>query len=203
MMDEIQKNGPISCGISVTNEFKAYTSSSGIFLDKTGAKGSNHYVLVYGWGVDEKGNKYWLGRNSWGSSWGTNGTFKIAKGTNNLGIENLCYWGTLINTWTNDVRNRTIPASSEPTNKLSTKINYPLPPFLTSSKSVLTPRYCESSWAFSVIQMLRDRIHKTTKGRLNVDLSAQSLLNCGLGQCSSETDPFDAISYIHKYGIPE
>ncbi len=51
--------------------------------------------------------------------------------------------------------------------------------------------------------MLRDRIYQTRKGRLNVDFSVQALLNCGLGQCSAETDPFDAISYIHKYGIPE
>lgn len=69
MMDEIHKNGPIACGISVTNEFKAYSNATGIFEDKTGAKGTNHYVLVYGWGVDKK-TKYWLGRNSWGSVWG-------------------------------------------------------------------------------------------------------------------------------------
>ncbi len=85
-MDEIQMNGPITCGISVTNEFKSYTNTSGIFEDKSGAKGPSHYILVYGWGVDEKGNKFWLGRNSWGSFWGENGNFRILKGVNNLGI---------------------------------------------------------------------------------------------------------------------
>ncbi len=79
-------NGPISCGISVTNELKSYTNTTGIFEDKSGAKGANHYVLVYGWGVNEKGNKFWLARNSWGSFWGENGNFRISKGANNLGI---------------------------------------------------------------------------------------------------------------------
>lgn len=69
-------------------------------------------MLIYGWGVDEKNNKYWLGRNSWGSFWGDNGNFKLLKGVNNLGIENLCYWATVVDTWTNDVRNQTVPSTS-------------------------------------------------------------------------------------------
>lgn len=99
------------------------------------------------------------------------------------------------------MRNKTVP-SEDLSVKLSTKINYALPSYLTSSKSILTPRACESSWAFSIIQMFRDRIHKNSKGKLNVDFSAQALLNCGLGQCSTESDPFEALSYINKYGVP-
>ncbi|ETO07735.1 hypothetical protein RFI_29656 [Reticulomyxa filosa] len=34
------------------------------------------------------------GRNSWGTFWGNNGYFRIVKGTNNLGIEELCNWAT-------------------------------------------------------------------------------------------------------------
>ena len=66
----------------------------------------------------------------------------------------------------------------------------------------MTPSYCQSSWAFSLVQMLKDRTNLKTKGKLNVDFSVQALLNCGLGSCSTETDPFDALSYITKYGIP-
>ena len=80
--------------------------------DKTGSKGPNHYVLIYGWG-ESNGTKYWLGRNSWGSSWGENGNFKIIKGFNNLGLENLCYWGSPIDTWTTDMRNETVPQFSQ------------------------------------------------------------------------------------------
>ena len=55
--NEIGKSGPVVCGISATNEFKAYTK--GIFEDKSGANNHNHYVVVYGWG-EENGKKYWL-----------------------------------------------------------------------------------------------------------------------------------------------
>jgi len=43
---EIITNGPVICGISATNEFKAYTK--GIFEDKSGEFNHNHYVMVYG-----------------------------------------------------------------------------------------------------------------------------------------------------------
>jgi len=68
---------------------------------------------------------------------------------------------------------------------ISSKINYTIPNFLTSIKSTLTPKHCESSWAFSIVQMFRDRIYRNSKGKLNVDLSAQVLINCGLGHCST------------------
>ena len=146
-------------------------------------------MLIYGWGVDEKNNKYWLGRNSWGSFWGDNGNFKLLKGVNNLGIENLCYWGNVVDTWTNDVRNQTVPSSNQESfqhNNIfltSSKINYTIPNYLTSLKSTLTPKHCESSWAFSIVQMFRDRIYLRTKGKMNVDFSVQALINCGLGHC--------------------
>ena len=68
MATEIMSSGPIICGISATNEFKAY--SKGVFEDhKSGTYNHNHYVMVYGWG-EESGNKYWLIQNSYGPTWG-------------------------------------------------------------------------------------------------------------------------------------
>ena len=46
----------------------------------------DHVIEITGWGV-EKGHKYWVVRNSWGTWWGEGGWAKIIRGTNNLGIE--------------------------------------------------------------------------------------------------------------------
>lgn len=41
---------------------------------------------MIGWGV-ENNTQYWLITNSWNESWGENGTFRIIRGTNHVGIE--------------------------------------------------------------------------------------------------------------------
>lgn len=43
----------------------------------------NHGVTVIGYGT-EKGKDYWLIKNSWGSSWGSSGTMKLARNKNNM-----------------------------------------------------------------------------------------------------------------------
>jgi hypothetical protein len=40
-----------------------------------------------GYGASDKGEKYWIVQNSWGPSWGMNGTFMIKRGTDECGIE--------------------------------------------------------------------------------------------------------------------
>lgn len=83
MMNEIYQRGPVSCGISATDELVNYTG--GIFIDTTGAQDFNHEVSVLGWG-EENGTKYWIARNSWGSYWGEGGFFRIVRGVMNLAI---------------------------------------------------------------------------------------------------------------------
>lgn len=63
MMAEIQKRGPITCGVAVTKEFEEY--SGGIFHDTTGAEDIDHAISVAGWG-EQDGKPYWIVRNSWG-----------------------------------------------------------------------------------------------------------------------------------------
>jgi len=91
MMAEIKQRGPISCRQAVTKQF--FNHKGGIFKDSTGDTFARHATSIVGWGKSNKGQKYWIVRNSWGTYWGENGYFKIAKGVNNLGIEEECSWG--------------------------------------------------------------------------------------------------------------
>ena len=90
MMKEIYARGPITCAIAITQDFLDY--KNGIFKDSTGAATLDHAISVVGWGEDEDGTKYWIGRNSWGTYWGEKGWFRIIRGEDNLGIESTCTW---------------------------------------------------------------------------------------------------------------
>ena len=97
MMQEIYQRGPIACGIAATPELHNY--QGGIFEDKTNATDINHDISVVGYGV-EKGTKYWVVRNSWGTSWGESGFVRVVRGVNNMMIETDCAWATPVDTWT-------------------------------------------------------------------------------------------------------
>jgi cathepsin B len=44
-------------------------------------------VAFIGYGTDSSAGDYWLVKNSWNEQWGDSGTFKIARGTDECGIE--------------------------------------------------------------------------------------------------------------------
>jgi len=97
MKAELFKNGPISCGIHVSDAFVAYdpTKNNGIYSEPSGPfQRINHEISVTGYGYDtDLKQGYWWGRNSWGTYWGIGGFFKMAMGANGLKIENDCIAG--------------------------------------------------------------------------------------------------------------
>lgn len=53
---------------------------------------TNHAVIAVGWGeekVEETVTKYWIIKNSWGSSWGDAGYFKMKRGSDDCAIESM------------------------------------------------------------------------------------------------------------------
>ena len=77
---------PVSIALSAdTRYFQSY--SGGILDTPLCYTSLDHGVLIVGYG-EENGIKYWLVKNSWGTSWGVNGYIKIARSesTNDAGI---------------------------------------------------------------------------------------------------------------------
>lgn len=67
--------------------------SSGIIAPSSSADcdptSLDHALLIVGYATDSgSGQAYWIVKNSWNTSWGENGYFRIAKGTNACGIAN-------------------------------------------------------------------------------------------------------------------
>jgi len=76
--NDIYTNGPVETYFMVYEDFYYY--STGIYAPTTSSQVGYHAVKVIGWGVDS-GVNYWLVQNSWGTSWGMTGFFKIKAGT--------------------------------------------------------------------------------------------------------------------------
>jgi cathepsin C len=97
--EEIYRNGPVVLSFEPDEDFMFY--SDGIY--RSAKKNStlkkhidydqewervDHAVVAVGYG-DEAGQKYWLIQNSWGPDWGEDGYFRMARGTDESGIESI------------------------------------------------------------------------------------------------------------------
>jgi len=88
MQKEIMTNGPIQVAFKVYKSFMTY--KSGVYKKKfyEFLPEGGHAVKIVGWGT-ESGTDYWLVANSWNTSWGLKGFFKIARGGDQCGIETM------------------------------------------------------------------------------------------------------------------
>ncbi|XP_026728069.1 uncharacterized peptidase C1-like protein F26E4.3 [Trichoplusia ni] len=87
IMYDIMQSGPVQAVMTVYQDFFHYRD--GIYrrtrFGNNELKGL-HSVRIVGWG-EENGQKYWIVANSWGTEWGENGYFRIARGENESDIE--------------------------------------------------------------------------------------------------------------------
>ncbi|XP_065577934.1 dipeptidyl peptidase 1-like [Artemia franciscana] len=95
------EEGPLSISFEVYPDFMHY--SGGIYrhtqlIDKIYPfELTNHAVLLVGYGTEKStGEKYWIVKNSWGTSWGEDGYFRIARGVDEVGIESIAVEATPI-----------------------------------------------------------------------------------------------------------
>merc|ERR1712070_93363 len=89
--DDKIKAASATMAFTVYEDFPTY--KSGVYKHVSGGQLGGHAVRLLGWGV-ENGEDYWLIANSWNEEWGDNGTFKIARGNNECGIEGNIQAGT-------------------------------------------------------------------------------------------------------------
>ncbi|XP_036284138.1 dipeptidyl peptidase 1 isoform X2 [Pipistrellus kuhlii] len=98
---ELVHHGPMAVAFEVYDDFLHY--HQGIY-HHTGLKDpfnpfelTNHAVLLVGYGTDPKtGQDYWIVKNSWGTSWGEQGYFRIRRGTDECAIESIAMAATPI-----------------------------------------------------------------------------------------------------------
>jgi cathepsin X len=95
IMAEIAARGPVAAGIDAT-VLETYT---GGIITATQPANIDHIIEIVGYGT-ENGTDYWICRNSWGQYWGEQGWFRIIRGVDALGIEDMVSWATPKVTWT-------------------------------------------------------------------------------------------------------
>lgn len=78
--DALCQRGPLATTVAVTDTLASY--QKGVFNEITDEP-INHAVTIVGW--DDTDNA-WIVKNSWGTSWGENGYFRIHYDSNKIGV---------------------------------------------------------------------------------------------------------------------
>jgi cathepsin B len=91
LMAELANNGPVESAFSVYSDFVHY--KDGVYSHQTGSMLGGHAIKIIGYGT-QSGTPYWLVQNSWTTTWGDGGYFKIKRGNNECGIESQAVAGS-------------------------------------------------------------------------------------------------------------
>ena len=91
IQQDAMADGSATMAFTVYDDFPTY--KSGVYKATSSKALGGHAVRLLGWGVED-GQDYWLIANSWNEEWGNGGTFKIARGNNECGIEGNVQAGT-------------------------------------------------------------------------------------------------------------
>merc|ERR1719281_2008812 len=88
MQKEIMTNGPIQVAFMVYKSFMSY--KSGVYQKHFWELllEGGHAVKIVGWGTED-GTDYWKVANSWDTTWGEDGFFRILRGKDQCGMETM------------------------------------------------------------------------------------------------------------------
>ena len=89
MQKALASTGPVAIAFYQLPKMRLY--GGGVF-DLKGCKAPdyvNHVVVVVGYGTTDKGQDYWIIKNSMGAKWGEDGFFRVPRGSKycNIGHE--------------------------------------------------------------------------------------------------------------------
>ncbi len=87
IMENLYKWGPVTTGMKVYPDYYTFDAENEIYeWNGEGPQVGGHAISLVGWGED-RGEKYWWVKNSWGENWGVKGYFRMVRGINNCEIE--------------------------------------------------------------------------------------------------------------------
>jgi len=91
IQSEIIANGPVQGAMRTFSDFGTFfeNNSKGIYhRSATATWSGGHDIRIIGWGT-ENDVDYWLCANSWGTTWGDEGFFRIRRGNNECDLEEI------------------------------------------------------------------------------------------------------------------